>query len=129
MQKRRKQRLDSLLHEVIAEIIHDKIKNPKVHALTTVTHVDVSKELDVAFVYISIMVDDPLARSETLAALKESSRFIAQMAFKEVSMFQFPKLEFRLDDSILHMAKMESIFSNLEKERKDRPDSTSTEEE
>ena len=119
MQKRRKQRLDSLLHEVIAEMIRHKIKNPKVHPLTTVTRVDVSPELDIAVVYISIMADDPLAQKETLAALKDSAKFIAQSAFKEVHMFQFPKLEFRIDESIAKVARMDSLFASIQKKKGD----------
>lgn len=117
MEQRRKQRLDSLFKEVLAEIIRDKVKSPKVHPLTTVTHVDVSPELDVAFVYISILSDDPICQKETLAALKNAAGHIAFLAFKEISVFQFPKLEFRFDESIAKIARMESIFANLQKER------------
>jgi ribosome-binding factor A len=42
---RRTQRLNSLLKEVLSEVIHKDVKNPRISPLTTVTRVEITKDL------------------------------------------------------------------------------------
>ena len=55
MAKQRISRINSLLKEVISEIIRREVRNPHVNELVTVTRVDVSKDLYHAKVYISVI--------------------------------------------------------------------------
>src|ERR1700720_1746150 len=98
MPKQRTDRLNSLLKEVISEVIRKDVRNPHVNELVTVTRVDITKDLHYAKVYISVIGDEQ-AKAETIAALTSAAGFIAVNSSKKVVMRYFPELTFKLDDS------------------------------
>ena len=55
MAVQRTDRLNSLLKEVISEVIKRDVRNPHVGELLTVTRVDITKDLHYAKVYISVL--------------------------------------------------------------------------
>jgi ribosome-binding factor A len=116
---RRTDRLNSLLKEVIADVIHNKVKNPYIKKLVTVTRVDISKDLRHAKVYISVIGDDK-EKEESLNALQQSSGFIAATASKQVVLRFFPDLKFILDDSAEQHARIEALLKEVESEREKR---------
>ena len=67
--KQRIQRLNSLLKEVIAEVITREVRNPHIHRFLTVTAVDISSDLHSAKVHISVIGSDA-EKNETLTALQ-----------------------------------------------------------
>ena len=73
-------RVNSLLKEVISQVIMREVRNPEVADLITVTNVDTSKDLRHAKVYISIIGSEEV-REKTLEALKTAAGFIAVNAF------------------------------------------------
>ena len=76
MPKQRTDRLNSLLKEVISEVIRKDVKNPHVNEFVTVTRVDVTKDLHHAKVYISVIGDDHV-KKESVEALQNAAGFIA----------------------------------------------------
>ena len=52
---KRTDRLNSLLREVIAEVVMREVRNPKVNALVTIKKVEITKDLHHAKVYISMI--------------------------------------------------------------------------
>ena len=116
---RRTDRLNSLLKEVIADVIHNKVKNPHIHKLITVTRVDISKDLRHAKVYVSVIGDEK-EKAESLDALQQSAGFIAQAASKEVVLRFFPDLKFKLDDSAEQHARIEELLKEVKSERMER---------
>ncbi|MES2345660.1 MAG: 30S ribosome-binding factor RbfA [Chlamydiota bacterium] len=76
MAKRRTDRLNSLLKEVISEVIMRDVRNPHVTTLITVTRVDISSDLHYAKVYISV-IGSQVEKDETLKALQSAAGFIA----------------------------------------------------
>ncbi len=116
---RRTDRLNSLLKEVISDVIHNKVKNPHIKKLATVTRVSITKDLRHAKVYISIIGDDK-EREETLNALQSASGFISTNASKQVVMRFFPELKFILDDSAEQHARIEELLKEVQSEREKR---------
>ena len=51
----RTDRLNSLLKEVIAEVVMRDVRNPKVNTLVTIKKVEITKDLHHAKVYISLV--------------------------------------------------------------------------
>lgn len=99
MTLKRTDRLNSLLREVLSEVIRQDVKNPHIHELITVTEVDISKDLHCAKVYISV-IGSETEKQKTLSALKSAAGFIAVVASKKVVMRYFPQLSFFLDNSV-----------------------------
>ena len=53
--RRRLQRLNGLLRQELAELILRNVKDPRVSELVTITSVDISPDLKLANVYISVI--------------------------------------------------------------------------
>ncbi len=119
MSERRVQRLNSLLKEVISDVIHQDVKNPHLPKLITVTRVEVSKDLHHAKVYISAIGDDAV-KKEAIAVLQSAANFIAVHASKKVVMRFFPELLFIVDSSLEAHMKIEELIYKIQQERKSR---------
>ncbi|MBX9695199.1 MAG: 30S ribosome-binding factor RbfA [Cyanobacteria bacterium] len=118
----RTDRLNSLLKEVISEVIKRDVRNPHVGELITVTRVQITKDLHHAKVFISVIGSDQ-DKEETLAALNSAAGFIAVHSSKKVVMRYFPELTFRLDDSVDKHMRIEELLGKISKERESREDS------
>lgn len=127
MISKRIERLNSLLKEVISDIIRKEVRNPHINGLITVTRVSITNDLHHAKVYVSIMAPD-VQKQETLMALKSASGFIATNSSKQVVMRYFPELTFKLDDSVDKHLRIESLLHEINLERKSRTDADETDE-
>lgn len=116
MAKDRIDRLNSLLKEVIAEVVHRHVRHPHLHELTTITRVEISKDLHHAKVYVSVIADEK-GRKETIEALQSASGFIAVNSSKLVKIRFFPQLRFLLDDSADKHMRIDSLLRQIDQER------------
>ncbi len=115
----RTDRLNSLLKEVISEVIRRDVRNPHVTELVTVTRVQISKDLHYAKVFVSVIGTEQ-DKAETLAALRSAAGFIAVNASQKVVMRYFPELNFKLDDSVDKHMRIEELLGEITKERESR---------
>ena len=118
--KQRIERLNSLLKEVISEVIREDVRDPRLGSLITITSVDTSKDIQHAKVYLSV-IGTPEEKKKSLAAVQSGAGFIAVHASKKVSMRYFPSLSFRLDESVDKHIAVETILGKLREEQKSRP--------
>ncbi len=116
---KRTERLNSLLKQVISEVISKHVRNPSVAKFTSVTEVDISKDLQHAKVYVSIIGTDQ-ERSTTVEALETAAGFIGVHASKKVVMRHFPSLTFRLDTSVDKQLKIDSLLRKIHTEEEAR---------
>lgn len=115
MAKQRIDRINSLLKEVIAEVIRRDVHNPHVNEFVTVTRVDVSKDLRHAKVYISI-IGTEIEKKNSLEALQSAAGFIAITSSKKVILRFFPALRFILDDSVDKHMRIEELLKEIHTE-------------
>lgn len=113
MAKQRTDRLNSLLREVISEVIRRDVRNPHVNELLTVTRVDITKDLHYAKVYISV-IGSPEEKANTLAALQSAAGFIAVNSSKKVVMRYFPALTFVLDEGVEKHMRIEELLEQIQ---------------
>ena len=116
---KRMKRLNSLLREVITEVIRSEVSNPKVSELATVSEVDISKDLQYAKVYISVIGTDQ-ERKNTIHALQSASGFISVSSSKKVVMRTFPSLTFHLDTGVEKYLKIDSLLQKIHREQETR---------
>jgi ribosome-binding factor A len=119
MAKRRTDRLNSLLKEVISDVIKKHVRGPGVSELLTVTRVEIANDLHYAKVYVSVMGSEEEKRA-TLKGLTDAAGFIAVNASKEVVMRYFPALTFKLDDSVDKHMRIESLLHEINVEQQSR---------
>jgi ribosome-binding factor A len=96
----RLKRIESLLRQEICSMIFmGEIKDPRVEKLTTVTEVELSKDLGHAKIFVS-RFGEREALAASVKALNHAAGFIQGVLAKRMSLRIFPKLKFILDDSI-----------------------------
>lgn len=117
--KQRTDRLNSLLKEVISDVIRKDVRNPHVNELITVTRVEITKDLHYAKVFISV-IGNETEKLETVKALQTAAGFIAVTASKKVVMRYFPELTFKLDDSVDKHMRIEKLLGEISHERESR---------
>lgn len=128
MKPKRTDRLNSLLKEVISDVIRKHVRNPDVSELITVTGVKISQDLHHAKVYVSV-IGDAEQKKRTLLALHTAAGFIAVNASKQVVIRYFPSLTFQIDDGVEKQMRIEELLKGIHKEQDSRPPHNSPDEE
>ncbi len=116
---RRVERLNSLLKEVISDVIRKEVKNPHLPQLITITQVEITKDLHYAKVYVSV-IGEAAKKKEAIDTLNSAAGFIAVQASKQVVIRFFPELKFLLDDTLDKQLHIEHLIQEIEKERRER---------
>jgi ribosome-binding factor A len=119
MKKNRLARVNSLLKEVIFEVIQKEVRNPHVTTFVSVTDVDTSADLHHAKVSVSLIASDE-EKAKVISALNSAAGFIAVHAAKIAQLRYFPELTFRLDKSLDEQLRIQQILGDIEKERSNR---------
>ena len=119
MKSKRVDRLNSLLREVISEVITKDLSNPNVSKFTTVTSVDITKDMKYAKVQISV-IGSQEEKEKTIKALNQAAGFISVNSSKKVVMRYFPQLTFELDTSLDKHMKIDEILKDIKKEKDSR---------
>jgi ribosome-binding factor A len=109
---RRQRQVAELLHEEISMLLQQRVDDPRL-ALVTVTGVEVTPDLRVAHVYVSIM-DDDVEVKETLAGLKRAAGFLRRELATFVSLRYTPELHFRLDNSLEQGLRIDRLLDSLQ---------------
>lgn len=120
---KRTDRLNSLLKEVISEVIMTEVRNPKISSILTVTKVAVTKDLRQAKVYFSVL-GSALEQKQTLKALHSAAGFISIQAAQRVELRYFPTLEFYLDDTLDHEIRIHHLLEKIYDKDSERFDTT-----
>lgn len=107
---KRTQRLNILLREEIAELVMKKIKDPRL-GFVTVTDVEISSDLKIAKVFISIMNDDDIDVSMDI--LNSAQGIIRSELSKRIRLKYIPSLEFKIDKSIRHGVRIDELLREI----------------
>lgn len=116
MSLRRTEKLNSLLQEVIAEVIRREVKNPLVHPLCSVTSVQITPDLAEATVSISVIGTED-ERVNSVKALNKAAGFIAVAASKKMVIRHFPALSFVVDSSVDKQMHIDNLIRKITNER------------
>jgi len=119
MNTKRIKRLNSLLREVITEVIQKETKNPNISKFTTIVSVDITKDLKYAKVYVSV-IGTQKEKQDTIKALNQAAGFISFHSSKKVVLRYFPSLTFELDTSVDKHIKIEDVLKEIKKEKENR---------
>ena len=117
MKVNRTLRLNSLLKEVISEVIVNEVKNPLVSTLCSVSQVEITEDLRLAKVHISIIGSDE-EKKQTVKALQSAAGFIAVKASKKITIRYFPSLTFKIDDTVDKQIRIENLVIKLNDEQR-----------
>ncbi|MEW6607468.1 MAG: 30S ribosome-binding factor RbfA [bacterium] len=111
MESFRTAKVGALIKEEISDIITRKIKDPRI-GFVTITDVEVSKDLQVAKVFVSIYGDDESKRN-TLEGLTNARRFIHNELRKRMRIKFIPEIIFKIDTSIEYGMHINELLQEL----------------
>jgi ribosome-binding factor A len=106
----RLRRVDEALRQVLSEGIAE-LKDPRI-GFVTVTAVEVTKDLEHATVWVSVLGSEP-ARREALAALEGASGVLQARVNRELHMRRTPLLRFTYDAAIERGVRMSKLIDEL----------------
>lgn len=113
MESKRQQKYSKLLQKELAEIFQKDAKSLFGSAFITVTEVKVSPDLGYAKVYLSyLMVENKKEELQKVKDLKSKIRGILGPKIRNQVRI-IPQLEFYLDETQDHAAKMEQLFDKI----------------
>lgn len=110
----RADRLARELRDEISVIIARELKDPHV-GFATITYVRVSPDLRYARIFVSVF-GPPEQQKETLAALRRAGGFIRRQISGRMKLRHSPELQFALDESIGHGARMDELLAEVSQE-------------
>ncbi|MGU3414753.1 30S ribosome-binding factor RbfA [Enterobacteriaceae bacterium C23F] len=122
----RPQRVSQELQKEIAIILQREIKDPRLGLMTTVSGVEVSRDLAYAKVFVTFLNDkDEAAVKAGIRALQDASGFIRTLLGKAMRLRIVPELTFFYDNSLVEGMRMSNLVTNVvrhDDERRVNPD-------
>jgi ribosome-binding factor A len=109
---RRMGRVNELIREELSVLLLHEIKDPRIVALTTVTHVETSSDLEHARVYVSVMGSEE-EQTGVLQGLRSAESFLRRSLATRVKMRRVPALTFALDTSMEQGAQMLELIDRV----------------
>ena len=107
----RQERANSEIQKCLIEIIKDKMNDPRLNKIISVTEVKVSPDFKYCKVKISVL---DLKDIEGVASvLQKSEGFIKKELGKMLDMPFMPKLKFEVDKGAISVLRVEEILKNL----------------
>ncbi|MDZ4132233.1 MAG: 30S ribosome-binding factor RbfA [Dethiobacteria bacterium] len=118
MSENRVRRVAEQIKKDIGQIITSQIKDPRVAGITSVTEVQLTRDLRYASVYVSIFGTD-LEKEETLQTLIRAAGYIRGEIGRRIRLRYVPEINFFLDNSIEYGVHIENVIKSLKKEETD----------
>lgn len=115
--RRRPGQVAETVRQVIAELLLTELRDPRI-GFVTVTSVEVTNDLSVATVRVSVMGEEP-ERLEALQGLESAAGFLRGRVGKVLTTRIIPEIRFELDRGLEHAAKIHRILGELRTERGD----------
>lgn len=116
MDNKRINRISEEVRRVISGIIQNDIKDPRISPITSVSHVEVTRDLSFAKIFISILGNEEEKQS-TIEGLESAKGYIKKELGREVKLRAMPELIFILDDSIERSMEMTKLINEVNHEQ------------
>ncbi|MEF9951225.1 MAG: 30S ribosome-binding factor RbfA [Clostridium sp.] len=107
-------RLSEEIRKILSDIIQNNIKDPRVPILTTVTRVDVTRDLRYAKAYISVFGDKE-AKEKCIQGLRSAAGYIRREVGSKIKVRYTPEIIFEIDESLEHGLHINKILSDIKK--------------
>lgn len=114
MNKTRMSRVGEEIKKELSILLQRGLKDPRI-GFVTVTDVEVSSDLQLAKVFVSIFGSEE-QRKASLAGLQKAKGYLRTEIGKRVKLRHIPDFTFKLDESIDYGSKIESILREISTE-------------
>ena len=110
-QTRRQERLADLLKRRISKAILQEVQDPRI-GFVTITGVNLSGDLRIAQVYVSVLGDEKRAL-EALQTLQHARRFLERTLFQTLRLKLPVELRFRFDETLERATRIEELMRTI----------------
>lgn len=121
MNNKRLNRISEEVKRVVSELIYNGLKDPRVNSMTTITNVEVTRDLRFAKIYVSVFGDKD-EKENTIIGLESAKGFIRKEIGSRIDLRYAPEPVFYLDESIEQGLYMSKLIEDLNKDNKDLED-------
>jgi ribosome-binding factor A len=111
---RRQRQVAELLHEEISLLIQRRARDPRL-GFVTVTGVEMSPDLRVAHVYVSVLGSGGDVQ-QSLESLRRAAGFFRRELGASLSLRYLPELNFRPDDTLERGLRIDQLLDSLQEE-------------
>jgi ribosome-binding factor A len=122
MKGHRPERVAAVVRSVVSDAIANKLSDPRIAPLASVTRVEVSSDLEYAKVWISVLGDESVQR-RTLAGLCSAAGYVQRLVGEQLSIRHCPKVSFHLDVSLKKAAETIRLIEEVASEARRGPGS------
>ncbi|MDD5018762.1 MAG: 30S ribosome-binding factor RbfA [Eubacteriales bacterium] len=112
MPKDRLSGIESEFKRALSDIIRNDMKDPRVSVMTSVTRVDISRDLKYAKAYISVFDNEKMKKS-TIETLTHAEHYIKNEIGARIRIRRLPEITFLLDSSIEYSNKISEILKKV----------------
>ncbi len=113
MTRIRPERVAHLMQREIADILQNKMRDPRIGTMVSVTDVEIAHDLSFARVYVSILAEGE-ERARTLQTLASAAGFVRHELAPRMGLREMPDIRFLLDDSIERGARVDELLRRLQ---------------
>jgi ribosome-binding factor A len=108
----RLERVSELIRSEVSDLLLRGIRDPRVAGLVTVTGVEVSGDLRLCKVFVSVVGSDQ-ERARTLQGLRSARTWVRREVAHRVKLRSSPEIDFLLDDSLERGTRVLSLMKEL----------------
>ncbi len=122
MNNRRLSQISEEMRRVISDIVQNKIKDPRIPSITSISHVEVTNDLSYADCYVSVLGDNH-NKEDVLEALEQAKGYIKILIGERMRLRSMPEFRFKIDESIERGAYMDKLIEEtIAKDKKANED-------
>lgn len=116
-QGRRQHRVGQAIRSLISGLLLKGFRDPRIQGMITVTQVEMTPDLKLARVYVSILNKgeelSQKSQKECLKGLKTATPFIRSQMGEVLDLRYMPYIEFKIDESINYSQKLDELFKKI----------------
>ncbi len=116
----RQEKIIRIIRDTVSEVIQNRISDPRVKGLVSITHIQLAGDLSKAQVYLSILGTTARQQQTTLTAIQHARGYIQSYLANVLTIRTCPHLHFYLDDSLKKGLEMVKLLDQLEAESRAR---------
>lgn len=114
MNIKRVNRISEEIKKVLSELLYNGIKDPRISPMTTITKVEVTRDLRYARIYVSVLGNQE-DKKNTIEGLESAKGFIRKEIGSKIDLRYIPEPIFHLDESIEQGIYMSKLIEEVNK--------------
>ena len=106
------ERVNHTIQRELGILITDELSDPRLSPMTSVTGVDVNRDLSIAKVYVSVLGTDE-EKGQSIEALRSAASRLRTEIAQRIRIRKMPRLSFILDNQMQSGADMEALIDQV----------------